>query len=261
MKKFLAICLTAAMILGLLAGPAAADDHDNNDRKANGRNSRPELVKQDTAAVLAGASTWVNVLWVADGAITDFSVTAEAKKDVVLGYSVTTGDHAGPMNGYDMEDLETDFTALYITVPEDYSKRDVKLEIEAEWTNDDGESEDKKFNLRVPVAHYEGTDWQVVDSTADLGSGWVEIPVLGLAPASSRIQFGIEAPAGLNIYLPQETWTGPHHDSQLDAGESDVVRFYIEPGQFVGPMALEFEATWERSGDTKSMLVPFTVNG
>lgn len=257
-NKIVAVGLTATMLVGALAGPAAADDGDKDER--DGKKNQPVLVKERTAAILAGTTTWVNVLWLADGDIDNLKIEAKAEDGVTVGYSTTTGDHAGPMNGYEMLNFETDFTALAITVPEDFDEKRIKVKLKATWTRPDGEKEDKDFKLKIPVVRYEGKDWQLVEKQAPIGDGWVEIPVLGLAPTSSDLRFAPAAGETTEFYLPQGDWTGPHHDSALSAGESDVLRFYIEPSSISADLTLDFVATWSRDGQRKREAISFTVS-
>lgn len=256
LSRILRVGVATAALTGVLAGPAAADDDDDDKTK-----HEPVLVKEQTATVMAGTSTWVNVLWVADGDIDDFVVIAEEKKEYYeVAYSATTVDHAGPMNGYSLSDFESDFTALQITIPDDYKKKEVKLELRTTWTRPDGEQDDKKFSIKIPVAHYDGgRDWQLVDDQAPLGSGWIEMPVVGLAPTSGDLQFRLDDSETVEVYLPQGDWTGPHHNAALDIGESDVLRFFVEPGTLTADHKFSFTATWTSGGEAKSEPVSFAV--
>ena len=248
--KPIAAVLSTMLLLAALAAPAGAAPKVKHE---------PTLVNKEAAAIVAGVPTWVNVLWVADGPIDEFTVTAAAK-GVEVDYSPTTGDHAGPMNGYSLDSLETDFTALNLTVPEDYKKKSFKVTMVASWTQPDGKSKSKKFNLKVPVVHFDGDrDWQLVDDEAPLGTGWVDVPVFGLAPNSDELRFTVADSGGVDVYLPQGVWTGPHHDSTVVAGESDVLRFYVEPGSLSDDHTFVFDATWARNGEPKSETVAFSV--
>ena len=249
-RQAMVALLTVLALVGALAAPAGAAPKAKHE---------PTLVSKEAAPVVAGVPTWVNVLWVADGSIDKFTVTASAR-GVDVAYSPTTGDHAGPMNGYALDHLETDFTALRLTVPEDYSKKNVKVTLVASWTRPDGKSKSKKYRVQVPVVHFDGDrDWQLVDDEASLGTGWVEVPVFGLAPSSDDLRFTLADTGGVDVYLPQSDWTGPHHDSNLAAGESDVLRFYVEPGTISADHTFVFDATWARTGTPKAEAVKFTV--
>ncbi len=256
-RKIAAAAAISSIVVAAAGSPAWADDDDERDERE--RRNRPVLVKERAATVMAGTSSWVNVLWAGDGAIDDFSITAEARDGVTVSYSETTGDHAGPMNGYALDDLETDFTGLKITVPESFSKKTVRITLNAQWTTPDGRRQGRPYQLRVPVVHHDGSDWKLVDDSAPVGTGWVEIPVVGLAPASDDLQFSLATDPGLEVYLPQGAWTGPHHDSSLDAGESDVLRFHVDPASVTTDHELTFVARWTRGDEAKSIKVPFTV--
>ncbi len=249
-RRSIVALLSVLVMVVALAAPAGAAPKAKHE---------PTLVSREAAPVVAGVPTWVNVLWVADGSIDEFTVTASVK-DVEVAYSPTTGDHAGPMNGYALDHLETDFTALRLTVPEDYSKKDVKVTLVASWTRPDGKSMTKKFRVWAPVVHFDGDrDWQLVDDEASLGTGWVEVPVFGLAPSSDDLRFTLADSDGVDVYLPQSDWTGPHHDSNLAAGESDVLRFFVEPSTVSADHTFVFDATWARTGTPKAEAVSFTV--
>ena len=224
------------------------------------------LLNYETAAVTAGTTTWINLGWVAQGNLDNFKVTASANRGAKITYSETTGDHAGPMNGYQLLDNETDFTALLITVPDRDNISDIKIELKATWTTDEGETEKESFKITVPVAQHSGDDWTLVANSGSPNGadeaypGWVEMSVMGLAPASEVVRFTLTDDGGVVPHLPQETWTGPDHDDLIELGETDILRFYIEPGSIEsGEHVVTFLATWSSKGEAKQSVVPFTV--
>lgn len=254
-----------ALLLGLAllaagAAPAAADDDDDDDR------SQPVLMEQDLAAVTAGTTSWVNLVWVADGDIDQIKVTAEGKDGVTVGYSPTTGDHAGPMQGYAMADRSIDTTALQITVPEDTKKKDVKLKVEVAWTYADGrQSDNDKVSIKIPIVHHTGDDWEQVDTSGSLDwtsdNGWVDVRFAGLAPRSDDMRMWLVDGAGLDVYLPQDDseWSGPDHDAVLEINETDSIRFYVEPGVAAGTYPMQFRMTWTSGGEAKELPVSFDL--
>ncbi len=233
-----------------VASPAAAADGD-------GDRGQPVLMDQDLAAVMAGTTSWVNLVWVADGGIDGVKVTAKGKDGVTVGYSPTTGDHAGPMQGYAMADLSIDTTALQVTVPENFDQKQVKIDLDVEWTDAEGRQRGRRSILiKIPIVHHTGADWEQVDTTASLDwttdNGWVDVRFAGLAPRSDDMQMWLADGAGLEVYLPQDgsQWSGPDHDALLERNETDSIRFYIEPGTPAGTYPMEFRMTWT-SGDEK----------
>lgn len=254
-----------ALLLGLgLLATAAAPAAAKSDDKA-----QPVLMEQDLAAVMAGTTSWVNLVWVADGDIHEFKVTAEGEDGVTVGYSPTTGDHSGPMQGYAMADRTIDTTALQITVPEGTKKKDVKLKVEVAWSYADGrESDSDKVSIKIPIVHHTGDDWEQVDTSRSLDwtadNGWVDVRFAGLAPRSDDMQMWLVDGAGLDVYLPQDDseWSGPDHDAVLEINETDSIRFYIEPGTASGTYPVQFRMTWTSSGDAKEQPVSFdlTIN-
>lgn len=255
-----------ALLLGVglvaaVASPAAA---------ANGENdrARPVLMEQDLAAVMAGTTSWVNLVWVADGDIDDVRVTAEGKDGITVGYSPTTGDHAGPMQGYAMADRSIDTTALRVTVPVDFEKRDIKMQVDVAWSQTDGVRDRANILIKIPIVHHSGADWEQVDTAASLDwttdNGWVDVRVAGLAPRSDDMQLWLVDGAGLDVYLPQDgsTWSGPDHDALLERNETDSIRFHIEPGTAAGTYPMAFRMTWTSGDETKEQPVAFelTIN-
>ncbi len=249
--------LALAIGIGLMAGvasPAAADDDK----------ARPVLMDQDLAAVMAGTTSWVNLVWVADGDIDGVKVTAEGKDGVIVDYSPTTGDHAGPMQHYAMADRSIDTTALQITVPDDIKKKDVKLKVEVSWS-DGQRSNSRKISIKIPIVHHSGADWEQVDTTASLDwatdDGWVDIRFAGLAPRSDDMQLWLSSGAGLDVYLPQDgsQWSGPDHDALLERNETDSIRFFIEPGTPAGTYPMEFRMTWTSGEENREQPVTFDL--
>lgn len=262
LRAVLALLLGIGVVAGV-ASPAAADDHHDDDDDDEGR---PVLMEQDLAAVMAGTTSWVNLVWVADGDIDGVKVTAEGKDGVTVGYSPTTGEHAGPMQGYAMADRSIDTTALRITVPEDTKKKDVKLKVEVTWSYADGRRSDRdKVSIKIPIVHHSGADWEQVDTTASLDwatdNGWVDVRVAGLAPRNDDMQMWLVDDAGLDVYLPQDDsqWSGPEHDALLERNETDAIRFYIEPGTPAGTYPMEFRMTWTSGDEAKEQPVSFEL--
>jgi len=254
LKPITALSLATALVGGVLTSPASAGWEDD---------SHPVLLTEQTAAVTAGGSVWLNIMWASAGDVEDFEVTFKANHDGEVEYSQTTVDHAGPMNGYQMLDNEADFTAVRLTVPEDTKHDEVQLEAKATWTADDGKSEKHTFKITVPVVQYTGEDWQLVGNTSSAVNGWVEMKVTGFAPSTEDLEFEVMDDAGTEPYLPQVTWTGPHNDGQLVTGETDMVRFYVEPGSVTpGDHTVTFTTAWIRNGEpkTKNVDYTFTIN-
>jgi hypothetical protein len=249
-RTFTATALAAVAISGLAASPASAAKQDD---------STPVLLNEETAAVTAGTSVWLHLAWVAKGDIDDFRITAKANHGATIEYSETTGDHAGPMNGYQLLTNETDFTAIRLIVPGDVKDKEVRIDLKTIWT-EDGKSKKKDIKVNVPIAQHSGDDWALVNNVSTSGDGWIEMTVTGLAPKSEGLRFSVVDDADTNPYLPHETWTGPDHDDLIEVGETDVVRFYIEPGSVpTGEHTITFAANWTSGNKDKSINFPFTV--
>ncbi len=252
----IAACLIAVAVL-VPASPALADGD------SHGRSARPVLLNSRLPAVVAGSSSWLNIAWVADGDIGDFRVVVEKPKGFEIAYSQTTRDHAGPMDGYAMSDKAVDFTAINLIVDDDYRKRDIKLKLVMTWTAE-GKSMRRKASVKVPVIQHEGDDWEQIDTGGVLNkssdSGWFDLRLAGLAPQSNNVRMVLSDDAGTSLYLPQGTWTGPHHDELLEAGETDTLRFWIDPDAVdKGEYNLRFTISWESRGEKKAKDVGYSV--
>lgn len=259
LRALFALLVGVVLVAGV-ASPAAAADEEKG---------QPVLMDQDLAAVMAGTRSWVNLVWVADGDIDNVMVTAKGKDGVTIGYSPTTGDHAGPMQGYAMAELSIDTTALQVTVPENFDKKEVKIDVDVEWSDAEGRQRGRRsILLKLPIVHHTGADWEQVDTSASLDwatdNGWVDVRVAGLAPRSDDMQLWLTDGAGLDVYLPQDgsQWSGPDHDALLERNETDSIRFYIEPGTPAGTYPMEFTMTWTSGGEKKEQPVTFdlTIN-
>lgn len=256
LRRLVAIVIAVAVLVP--ASPALADGDWHH-----GRSARPVLLNSRLPAVVAGSSSWLNIAWVADGDIDNFQVKVDKPKGFEIAYSQTTGDHAGPMDGYAMSDKAVDFTAINLIVADNYRKKDVKLSLSMTWTAD-GEAMRRKVKVKVPVVQHKGDDWTQIDTAGVLdrssGSGWFDLRLAGLAPQSDDLRMTIGDAAGTSPYLPQGRWTGPHHDELLEAGETDTLRFWIDPDTAEqGVYNLRFTVSWESRGRDKAKDIEYVV--
>jgi len=255
--RLIAALATGAIASTVLIPAAAADSAPKNE---------PVLTSDTLPAITKGATVWVNLMWVGDGNIDDFKITVptgdDPEEDPIIAYPENTVDHSGPMEGYQLSDHEIDFTAVQVTIDDEFEESGFKLKVEATWTAD-GKAKKKTFKIKVPVIDHSGDDWAQVNDSASIASGvddgWIDMKIAGLAPKSEDVEFRIKTDAGTAPYLPQGTWTGPDNDALIEMGETDTVRFYLEPGTVApGTYDLVFEVSW-KNGKTKTKDLPFTV--
>jgi hypothetical protein len=153
---------------------------------------------------------------------------------------------------------EIDFTAIYIGVPADFSGTEITLELTARFGKKDKANKKQSFSLVVPIAQHSGDD--VVQVTAELdpvaaGSAvWADVQFKGLAPAVTDFKVEVVDGDGVPYLLPQELFTSLDGDAQLDKGESDVVRLYVDAATLgAGSHTLQIQTSWKLAGEPKSM--------
>lgn len=259
MKTRLALILTTALLFAS-ATPAAADDGHDEVR----------LLTHETATVTAGDTAWLAVNWTAEkGSVSDFAMVLreEPKYGVEVSYPENTGTWTGLMNGHVLDEGEIDFTAIQVAVPASFDKKHVELEFDVTFTNVNGEEEDKKFKVKVPVVQYTDGDHLVQhESSIEVAPGsstWVDVDFTGLAPVVENLSMTVSGDLPI-IYPAYGISTSLHGDSRLDDGETDTARFRVDPGD-AAPASYEMttEITYTVAGETftRPGMVKIAVTG
>lgn len=243
------------LLLPLTASPAGAQ---------NNRRARPSLLSDTTQAWVIGSSQWVNLTWTTTTDVENLRVTATSnQRDVTIGYSTTTGDHAGLSDDADLSANEIDHTALHITTG-DRTPKNFAVRVTATWTVDGRDFSGRK-NIRFRGAAYEGEAFAVLTdavdvSLADASNSWVDLNYTGLAPATT--DFDVRAVgSGIEIYHPQVDFTSLHHDAVLQVGETDTARVWLDP-DVVEPGTYDVTVTirYTMSGRTQTLEHPLRLN-
>lgn len=217
------------------------------------RGGELQLLTERTAAVVEGDTAWVALNWTSvGGAVDDVRITAMFDGHTPVGYPANTGDHAGPMTDYRLEDSEIDFAALQVSVP--YGTDNAALVVYASYTSG-GSLREEKRKVSVPVTRYTGTDLSVVTDEVVLvdGAGTVEVALVGGAPVLDDVQVRVIDPSEVYAEYPLRTHAGLAEDARLLGGRTDVARFHLDVtalGRGSHPVVLEitYSKGAERSG-------------
>ncbi len=222
LKRGVGVALLAAALL--IPAPAAL-----------AKGGEIELIKGEVATVVKGTDAWVALTFTAKkGEIEDVRMTVDSKtRGVTVSYPENTGDHTSLWDNDSLKEGEIDFAAFHVDVAEDVRGKSAKLRINVEMTVE-GKRERDKFDVKVPLVDYTGGNvQQVTDSVGSITVGearWVEVAFTGLAPVTKNVTTVVSA-SGLSIIYPGEgARTSLHHDAELDSGETDVIRFYVDAG-------------------------------
>lgn len=256
-RLFISMLAIASMLLPLLAVPASAQN-------GRGRTPSPTLLSDTRQAWVMGTSQWVNFTWTTDADIEDLRVTGTSShQDVSIGYSTTTGDHAGPSENADLSANEIDHTAIHITTGE-RTPSNFNVRLTATWKVD-GESYSGRTTIRFRGAAYEGDAFavltDVVDvSIADGASSWVDLNYTGLAPSTT--DFSVTASGSdVEIYHPQVDFTSLHHDAVLVVGETDTARIWLDPDVVQpGTYDITVRITYSTGGSRDTLEHPVRLN-
>ncbi len=255
-KRITLIALVAALTMAVMAPATAAP--------------KPQLKLETnrTAGILEGETRWLAISWSAKfGDLENFRVVASTDtKGATVAYPENTGDHASLMQDDILSVDEIDFTSLQVSVP--YGTKAAKLKLEASWTVD-GTKDSKSFTVTIPVAKYSGAEDVVIvtehaGSVDKSGAGWLGVEWLGVAPHISDVQMTVNGTNGMAIHYPSEgKTTSLHFDDVLDAGESDVARFYVDAADLApGTYKVTVDLTYTRGSthDSVSGTIVFDVH-
>lgn len=240
----IALLASAALLFGA-ATPAAAM-----------KKSKVDLQTRQTAAVTAGDTVWVSLLWLAEGDAENVRVVAERlPRGVTVEYPSNTGDHSGPSTGSTLGDGELDYTALRLSVP--YGTKTFNFGAAVSWESD-GKTHDRSTTVSVPVVDHEGGDVEQTTTRAVISAGeatWVDIWFAGLAPRIDGFSLSVTDHPGLDITYPGEgAATSLHNDALLEDGESDVARVLVDAGDLEpGTYVLDTNVGYEVDGQPATL--------
>lgn len=252
-----ATSLLSFLVVLTLAAPAGAAPKPDVDKDV-------ELTNYETAAVIAGDSTWIALNWLGAGGDAENFQLVVKKPDpgVEVGYPANTGTYTSLWADDTLSDGEMDFTAIKITLPYE-TKKDVKLILSLTYDHN-GKQKRRDFNIRVPVVAYSGGEdlQQVTSSLGELPLGesaWVGVSYAGLAPRLDDFQLTVTDAAGLPIVYPGDgASTSLHHDARLEDGETDIARFRVDAYDIpAGSYTIQVQATYRRDAVTADL--PGTV--
>lgn len=216
--------------------------------------AKPKLLEQEAAAIVAGTSSWLAFAWQAADDLVDFRVVVTDAGDATVRYPENTGGHTSPHQSADLMAGEIDFTAVEVTVPHDFGKKDIKLKLEASWSEGD-KRRSSKFDARVPVVHYTGEYVEQLTHEAAIAAGqqtWVEVAFTSLGVRLDDFTVTVVDDRGLSITYPALGGsTSLDSNASLDAGETDVVRFAVDPsGAAPGTYELSLATRFVRGSTT-----------
>ena len=240
-----ALALVIAMAVLLATAPVSAAPRD-----------RVSLKTKSAATITAGSTAWIVLMWKApDVSVSDFEVTVPSPPaGVTIEYPmVSDPPHGRSFTSLYYDDLlgpgEMDYTAIRLAVP--YGAKKFTLNVHTSYVVDGNVVTETK-KVKVPVVRYKGAD--IEQSTTDagtLGAGsadWIGVTYTGMAPSLTGFRLTVTDPAGLGISYPSEqSMTSLHQDAELDWGETDVARFYVDTtGASPGTYLLGISATYEK---------------
>ena len=253
MKRTIATALV--MFLLLPATPALADD-DIEDLYEDGKVG-VTLLTEKTAAVMRGETVWLALNWTAFNADFDeFEVKltrAPRGVEVVYPGYPKPGKFTSLNDNSTLSNAELDYTAFQITVPTNFRADSITLQVEARF-----ESGKEKFKQRhrilVPVISHDGADLELVTTATSVpDNGWVGLSYAGMAPFLDDFKVVVE---GVPVEYPANgASTSLWNDNVLQSHETDVAKFYVDPGMEPGSHTLRVVASYTKAGK------PYTMEG
>lgn len=241
--------LKMAVALVVVAACLVASPADAQQRRS------PELQTKETAAVVAGATSWVALNWLGIDDAKDFRVRVEnanGSNEAKWAYPENTSQYTSLSRDAELQAGELDYTALQVTVP--YEQRSsFTLNLRVTW-NDGRDNRSEAFRVVIPVASFDGEDLKQVTEQVTVASGsdtWVEVKYTGGAPRLEnfevRIDMTDEELDGAVVYPGEDDHTSLHHDDILLAGETDVARFLVlSPDGPAGTVEVPLEVTYTK---------------
>ncbi len=230
---------------------------------ASAKAKEVDLLTGKTAAVMAGSESWVVLNWTADEDISNFRVVIDDPGDFGFSYPSNLGTWTGLAGGHFLDQDEVDYTALKVSVPSDYSKKDESVKVEVSY-DFEGETETGTFKFKIPVVQFEGdTDLkQTSDSATVAGADWVSVSYAGIAPSSDGFDLTVTDPAGLTIIYPRyDSSTSLYNDATLSAGESDSADFYVDAsGMGPGKYPVAIEVTYDAGDGRETVAGTVTIS-
>ena len=246
------------------------EDEDEDEDKDKDEDEEPtlELLTPGVPAILKGDTVWITALWTATGgSLENLSVTATGAD---VSYPANTAEYTSLMQDASLSEGEIDFTAIKIAIPND--GKDTFLTLKADWTWNG-----KKYNkiladgkvtgeakLDVPTVEFTGDDVSHVDpgpvSVSQGGSGWIDITFAGNAPSVEDFQVTIDGPDSIGVEYPQTTHTSLVHDNNLEDGETDVARVYVDFSPLApGDYQITVTARWDKGKEGGSLTGTMTL--
>lgn len=249
------LVIATVALLGLVSATHvhAQSDRGNQGNQRSGR-ADPQLQTPETAAVVAGDTSWVALNWLGDGDARNFQVRVEnaiGANRATWEYPTNSGNFTSLSKDAELLDGELDYTAIRLTVP--YAQdRSFQLNLRVTWEDGRG-GRSETARVTVPVTSFSGEDFQQITNEAQVASAedtWVEVRYTGGAPVLDDVSLTVADTGGLDIVYPgDDDATSLHHDGTLLAGETDVARFLVlGTGADPGSRQLALEVSY-RKGD------------
>ncbi len=247
-KRAFALFMSSITVLVLLAAPAAAAPKGGD----------ISLLTDSPGALTLGSAAWLPLVWESTkDDVQNFTVVVDS---VDTGISIaypSEGTETGLWQDHILLKNEIDFTAIYIDVPADFSGTEITLNLTARFGKKNP-NKSQSFSLVVPLVQHSGED--VAQVTSDLGTVaegdamWADIQFKGLAPVVTDFKVVVVDEAVVPYLLPQDTFTSLDGNAQLDKGESDVVRLYVDAATLgAGEYTIQIRTSWMFAGVAKSM--------
>lgn len=232
---------------------------------ASAKAKEVELLTGDTAAVMAGANAWVALNWTSSENISDFRVVLDSAPDgVTVSYPDNLASWTGLAGGHFLDADEVDFTALKLSIPASYSKKDAKVSLSISY-DFEGQAQSGNFSFKVPVVQFSGdVDLSQTTDAAEVsaGDGWVNVSFAGYAPSSNGFNMVVSNPGDLAVIYPgYGSSTSLHGDTSLKAGENDVARFFVDASDTdAGQYPVSIEVTYDAGQGTQTLRGNITVS-
>lgn len=256
-KKLLALLLTTASLLVLMASPAfAAKDK-----------AFVVLLTEQAGALDKGGAAWIPLMWESQNRnLQHFRVVATTDAPGVVVAFPSEGTYSGLWENQILAKNEIDFTAINLTIPADFAGAGVTLTVTAAYGLNAGSSKitSQTFSVYVPVVQHTGDDLvQVSDNLGTVVSGsaaWVGVQFKGLAPLVTDFKLEITDADGVPFILPQGSFTSLDANDELDKNETDVARMYLDASELEpGTHRLEIRYSWMTAGEAGSSTSTVTV--